>query len=42
MMKEIRELYQSLNEENKEEVRNLIATLLNQQSNDPQSPDSQA
>lgn len=36
------ELYATLNAENKEKVKNLIATLLSQQSADQQSPDSRA
>nr|DAL39888.1 MAG TPA_asm: hypothetical protein [Caudoviricetes sp.] len=36
------ELYNTLNAENKEKVKNLIATLLSQQLDDQQSPDLQA
>lgn len=36
------ELYHTLNAENKEKVKNLIATLLSQQSAGQQSPDLRA
>ena len=39
---EAKRLYQCLNEESKEKVNYLIETLLNQQSDDPQSPDLRA
>lgn len=38
----VAELYNTLNAENKEKVKNLIATLLSQQLDDQQSPDLQA
>lgn len=36
------ELYNTLNDDNKERVKNLIATLLSQQLDGQQSPDLQA
>ena len=41
MSAETRKLYSTLNQVNKQKVMDLIATLLNQQSNDLQSSDSQ-